>query len=233
MAKLLECALCGCLVLAVLTLAQAQAHAQEDPENEKGFGVWLDQGVSAALSPNRSLEFEFHERFDDGASNLYEYFVQGGLAFRLRPWLAITPIYRYQRYPDAPVSHESRLILNVTLVAREGRWRPTFRFLTEGRFPESQDASARLRFRLGIDYSLPLRMTRPPVLVVNNEFFITLGTNSFAAGGAFTQNRFQAGIRLPVADRIGVRPYFMLRSVNLTNGWETNSVVGFSLALRF
>jgi hypothetical protein len=221
--------LCGCLALAVPTLAQAQ----EDPENEKGLGLWLDQGLSAALSPNRSLEFEFHERFDDGASNLYEYFVQGGMSFRLRQGLTLTPIYRYQRYPDADVSHESRLILNVTLVAREGRWRPTFRFLTEGRFPEGRDASARFRFRLGIDYTLPLRTTRPPVLVVNNEFFIVPGTNSFAAGGAFTQNRFQAGVRLPVSDTVAVRPYFMLQSLNLTTGWDTNSVVGVSLALRF
>src|SRR6516225_2606473 len=125
--------LCAC-VLAAASLA----YAQEDPEDDKGFGLWLDQGLSVGLATNRSLEFEFHERFDEGASNLYEYFVQGGLAFRLRPWLTVTPIYRYQRYPDGPVSQESRLILNVTLLGKPGRWRPTFRFLTEGRFPEGR-----------------------------------------------------------------------------------------------
>jgi hypothetical protein len=40
--------------------------------------MWLDQGVSAGLWTNKSLDVEFHERFDEGASNLYEYFVQGG-----------------------------------------------------------------------------------------------------------------------------------------------------------
>jgi hypothetical protein len=64
--------------------------------------------------------------------------------------------------------------------------------LTEGRFPQNRLASARFRFRPGIDCTLPLRMTRPPVLVVSNEFFIVPGTNSFASGGRFTP-----GIRLP------------------------------------
>jgi hypothetical protein len=76
-------------------------------------------------------------------------------------------------------------------------------------------------------------MRRPPVLVVNNEFFINPGSHSFAAGGTFTQNRFQAGIRVPVTDTVAVRPYFMLRSVKVNSGWETNSVLGLSLALRF
>ena len=49
----------------------------EDPEDEKQVGLWLDQGISADLSPDKSLEFEFHERFDEGASNLFEYFFQG------------------------------------------------------------------------------------------------------------------------------------------------------------
>jgi hypothetical protein len=105
--------------------------------------------------------------------------------------------------------------------------------LTEGRFPENRIASARLRFRPGIDYSLPVPWTRPPVVVVNNEFFIVPGANSFASGGSFTQNRFQAGIRFPVSQSCSIRPYFMLQSVNRTTGWDTNSVFGISLAFKF
>jgi len=105
--------------------------------------------------------------------------------------------------------------------------------LTEGRFPENRVASARLRFRPGIDYTLPLRMARPPVVVASNEFFIVPGTNSFASGGSFTQNRFQAGIRLPMANSFSIRPYFMLQSVNRPTGWETNSIIGLSLGFKF
>jgi hypothetical protein len=43
-------------------------------------------------------------------------------------------------------------------------------------------------------------MARRPVLVVSNEFFIVPGTNSFAVGGSFTQNRFQVGVRLLITD---------------------------------
>jgi hypothetical protein len=84
--------LCSC-VLAVPARAQQQEEP-EDPENEKQIGLWLDQGFSTGLSANKSLDVEFHERFDEGASNLFEYFVQGGLAFRLRPWFTLIPIYR-------------------------------------------------------------------------------------------------------------------------------------------
>jgi len=106
--------LCFC-VLTVPARAQQQ-QAPEDPEDEKQVGLWLDQGVSAGISRNKSLEAEFHQRFDEGASNLFEYFFQGGVAFRPRPWLTVLPIYRYQRFPGNPtVAFENRLQLNLTL----------------------------------------------------------------------------------------------------------------------
>jgi hypothetical protein len=223
--------LCFC-VLTVPARAQQQ-QAPEDPEDEKQVGLWLDQGVSAGISRNKSLEAEFHQRFDEGASNLFEYFFQGGVAFRPRPWLTVLPIYRYQRFPGNPtVAFENRLQLNLTLSTSRGPWQPNLRTLIEGRFPDGLTASARLRFRPGVDYTLPLRMTRRPALVVSNEFFVVPGTNSFAAGGSFTQNRFQVGIRLPITDSFSTRPYFMLQSVNLPPGWDTNAIIGISVAFR-
>lgn len=223
-------ALCFCLLTAV---AKAQQQPPQDPEDEKQIGLWLDQGVSTNLSADKSVETEFYERFDKGASNLFEYFVQGGVAFRLRPWITVIPMYRYQRFPGNPnVAYENRLLVNVTLGTSKGRWRPIFRTLMEGRFPESRDASARLRFRPGVDYKLPLRIPQDPVLVVNDEMFVVPGNNSFAAGGSFTQNRFQAGVRLAVTKSLSVRPYYMVQSVNLPTGWDTNEIVGISVALK-
>ncbi|MGA9720534.1 MAG: DUF2490 domain-containing protein [Acidobacteriaceae bacterium] len=214
-------------------VARAQQQPPEDPEDEKQIGLWLDQGVSAGLSSDKSLEVEFYERLDEGASNLFEYFVQGGVAFRLRPWITIAPMYRYQRFPGNPaIDHENRLLLNVTLSTSKGPWRPIARTLIEERFPESRDASARLRFRPGVEYKLPLRILPSPVLVVNDEMFVVPGNNSFAAGGSFTQNRFQAGVRLLLTSSLSVRPYWMLQSVNLPTGWDTNEIIGISLALK-
>ena len=219
--------------LAVPAKAQQQEEP-EDPENEKQFGLWLDQGISTGISANKSLEVEFYERFDEGGSNLFEYFVQGGVAFRLRPWFTLIPIYRYQRFPGNPtISYENRLQLNLTFSRSRGPWRPILRTLIEERFPDDRPASTRLRFRPGVDYTLPLRMARPPVLVVNNEFFIVPGYNPFANGGSsYTQNRFQVGVRLPLSDSFSVRPYYLLQSVNLPDGWETNQIVGISLAYK-
>src|SRR5215510_3297193 len=198
--------LCNC-ALAVPARAQQQ-NEPEDPEDEKQIGLWLDQGISTNLSTNKSLDIEFHERFDEGASHLFEYFVQGGIAFRLRPWFSLIPIYRYQRFPGNPtVTYENRLQLNLTLSTSRGPWRPILRTLIEGRFPDNRPASARLRFRPGVEYILPFRMLRRPVLVVNNEFFVVPGNNPFANGGSsYTQNRFQVGVRLPFADSFSVRP---------------------------
>jgi len=224
--------LCSC-VLAVPARAQQQP-LPEDPEDEKQVGLWLDQGISTDLSNNKSLDVEFHERLDEGASNLFEYFVQGGVAFRLRSWFTLIPIYRYQRYPGNPqITYENRLQFNLTLSTARGPWRYNLRTLIEGRFPDDRPASARLRLRPGIDYTLPLRMTRPPVLVVSNEFFIVPANNPFANGGSsYTQNRFQVGVRLPITDSFSVRPYYLLQSVNLPTGWDTNEIVGISLAFR-
>ena len=224
--------LCSCLLLAP---ARAQQQNEpEDPENEKKIGLWLDQGIFTGLSVNKSLDVEFHERFDEGASNLFEYFVQGGVAFRLRPWFTLIPIYRYQRFPGNPtIAYENRLQLNLTLSTSRGPWRPILRTLIEGRFVDNRPASARLRFRPGVEYTLPLRMSRQPVLVVNNEFFIVAGNNPFANGGSsYTQNRFQVGVRLPIADSFSVRPYYLIQSVNLPPGWDTNEIFGISLAFR-
>lgn len=73
-------ALCCCLLTAV---AKAQQQPPDDPENEKQIGLWLDQGISTGLSANKSLELKFHERFDEGASNLFEYFGVPDLLYRL------------------------------------------------------------------------------------------------------------------------------------------------------
>jgi hypothetical protein len=222
------------VVCCVLTAAAAQQQsAPEDPEDDKQLGLWLDQGISVPLSADKSAEFEFHERFDEGASNLYEYFGQVGIAFRLRPWLTVIPIYRYQRYPSNPTTaYENRLQLNITLSTSRGPWRPIFRTIIEGRFPDNRTASARLRFRPGVEYTLPLRTTWRPVLVVTNEFFLVPWSNSFAAGGAYTQNRFQVGVRFPVTDSVSVRPYYLLQSVNLPTGWDTNEIIGISLGFK-
>lgn len=79
---------------------------------------------------------------------------------------------------------------------------------------------------------MPLGVKRRPVLVVSNEFFVVPGTNSFAAGGSFTQNRFQVGVRLPITDTFSIRPYYLLQSVNLPTGWETNQILGISMAIK-
>lgn len=221
-----------CCVLAMSARAQ-QPSLPQDPEDDKQLGLWLDQGLSAAFWKDKSLEIEFHERFDEGAENLYEYFVQGGVAFRLRPWFMILPIYRYQRYPTTATAYENRILLNLTVGKSKGSWRPNFRTLIEGRFPDNRDASARLRFRPGIDYVLPLRTAWRPVLVLNNEFFLVPWTNPYANGGSsYTQNRFQFGVRLPVTASLSVRPYYLLQSVNLPTGWETNEIVGISLGYK-
>ena len=55
-----------CCVAVVPARAQQQ-QPPEDPEDEKQIGLWLDEGISAGLSTNKSLEVEFHERFDEGA----------------------------------------------------------------------------------------------------------------------------------------------------------------------
>jgi Protein of unknown function (DUF2490) len=226
------------LVVSCSCLLAVRAHAQqtepEDPEDEKQFGLWLDQGISTPISSSTSLEVEVHERLDEGASNLFEYFFQGGFAFRPRAWLTLIPIYRYQRFPGNPsITYENRLQFNITLSAAHGPWRYNLRTLVEGRFPDDRPASARLRFRPGVDYTLPLRTAWRPTIVVNNEFFLVPWFNPFANGGsAYTQNRFQIGVRLSISSSFSVRPYYMLQSVNLPPGWDTNTVIGISLAYK-
>ena len=221
-----------CFALTLATRAQ-QPEPPEDPEDEKQFGLWLDQGISSPFSSNKSLEVEFHERLDENGSNFYEYFVQAGIGFRLLPFLSVTPFYRYQRFPGNPnVEYENRLLLNITLSKPKGSLRPNFRTLIEGRYPDNRPASARLRFRPGIEYTLPLHTTWRPVAIVNDELFFVPGTNSFSAGGVFTQNRVQVGIRLPIKPSFAIRPYYMAQSVNLPTGWDTNEIFGVSMAFK-
>jgi hypothetical protein len=228
---LLLAALCASFVA---VSARAQQQEPGDPENEKQVGLWIDQAISTSISPNKSVEVELHQRFDEGASNLFEYFFQAGLAFRPRPWLTLIPNYRYQRFPANPaITYENRLLFNVTLTTSKGAWRYNLRTLVEGRFPDDRPASARLRFRPGLDYSLPLHRTWRPAIVTSNEFFLVPWNNPFANGGSsYTQNRFQVGVRLPVNDFLSVRPYYLLQSVNLPAGWDTNQVIGISAAFR-
>jgi hypothetical protein len=67
---------------------------------------------------------------------------------------------------------------------------------------------------------------------VSNEFFVVPGDNSFAAGGRHTQNRFQMAVRLRFADSFSIRPYYLIQSVNLPAGWDSNQIIGISLAIK-
>ncbi len=159
--------------------------------------------------------------------------MQAGIGFRILPILSVMPAYRYQRFPGNPnLQYENRILLNITLSKSNGSLRPNLRTLFEGRFPEGRIASARIRLRPGVEYSLPLRTNWRPVLIVNDELFFVPGTNSFAAGGAFTQNRVQIGARLPIKPWYALRPYYMVQTVNLPAGWETNEILGLSMAFK-
>jgi hypothetical protein len=70
------------------------------------------------------------------------------------------------------------------------------------------------------------------VVVVSNEFFLVPGTNSFLAGSEFTQDRVQAGVRIPITDSVAVRSYYMLQLVSLPSGWEGNNIIGLSLTYK-
>jgi Protein of unknown function (DUF2490) len=221
-----------------LFLLSIPAHAQpippnQDPEDERKLGLWIDQALSYSLSADKSLEIGFEQRLDEQVTNLFVYFFQAGVAFRVRPWLLVKPFYRYMRYPgDTTTSYENRLLLDVTLSRPRGRLRPTFRMRTEGRIPENRIASLRLRLRPGIEYTLPLRMKRPPVAVVNNEFFVVPGADSFSSASKFTQDRLLAGVSLPVTDYFSIRPYYLRQWVNPPSGWDNNGVIGISLSLK-
>jgi hypothetical protein len=193
------------------------------------LGLWLNQGVSAGLWKNRSLEFDFQQKFDEGASHLFEYHFQGGVEFRVRPWFAVLPAYRYQRTTD---DYENRLLLNLTFSRPEGAWRPNFRTRIEGRLPDDRSASARLRFRPGIDYVLRLRSGWRPTLSVTNEFFLVPWDNPYSSGGDYTQNRVEIAVRLPITKTLAVRPSFRLQSQNEASGWVTNQIYGISLAFK-
>jgi hypothetical protein len=231
-----------CCCLSAIPARAQPILPDQDPENDRRLGAWYDETLSIGLSSNRSLEFAFHQRFDEGGTNLFVYFFTGGMEFRPRSWLAILPAYRYMRYPDdRTTSFENRLMLTITTAPRRGvslvgkrdRFRPVLRTRFEGRFPENRIASARIRFRPGVEYTLPLPMKRQPVAVINNEFFIVPGRNSFSSGGSYTQNRFQAGVRFPITEFFSARLYYMLQSVHPPRGWDGNGVIGLSLGFRF
>jgi hypothetical protein len=175
------------------------------------------------------LELDFQQKFEEEASNPFEYHFQGGVAFRVRPWFTVLPAYRYQRTTD---DYENRLLLNLTFSRPGGAWRPNFRTRVEGRFPDDLSASARLRFRPGIDYVMPLRTEHRPTLSATNEFFFVPWDNPYSSGGDYTQNRVQFAVRVPVTSSFAVRSWYMLQSNNEPGGWETNGIVGISVAYK-
>jgi hypothetical protein len=69
-------------------------------------------------------------------------------------------------------------------------------------------------------------------LFASNEFFLVPWDNPYSSGGAYTQNRVQFGARLPVSKSIGVRTYYMVQSANEPSGWDTNEIIGISLAYK-
>jgi hypothetical protein len=146
----------------------------------------------------------------------------------------LLPIYRYQRFPANPaISYENRLLFNVTLTTSRAPWRYSLRTLVEGRFPDDRAAFARLRFRPGLEHPLPLRTTWRPVIGCEQRILPRpLVQPIRQRWHQLHPKPLPGGVRMPVTELVSVRPYYLLLSVNLPAGWDTNQVIGISMAFK-
>jgi hypothetical protein len=60
----------------------------------------------------------------------------------------------------------------------------------------------------------------------------TPGARAFLSSRQWPQHRPKVGIRQPITDSVFVRVYYLLQSVNLPAGWDTNQIFGISLSFK-
>jgi hypothetical protein len=209
---------------ALILLSSVHAYSQ-GVDNE----LWLDQNLSVSFSPRTSLQIKFAERANQGASDLFQVYGQVGVAFQVKPWLAVAPVFRHDRHDpfDPNARYENRPLLDITARRPKGALRPILRTRFEGRFFEGQDGFLSIRLRPGFDYAPPVKSRLRPGLLLDNEIFYD------ARADTLNCNRLRAGITFRVNQHFSLLPYYMLESIRLPGLWDHDSIWGLSLFWRY
>ncbi len=212
-------------LLAALILPRAEPAAAQTVDNE----LWLDQNFSVGLSPKASLQIKFAERANQGASDLFQIYGQVGVAFQVKPWLAVAPAFRHDRHDpfDPNARFENRPLLDLTARRPRGALRPTLRARFEGRFIESRDPFLSLRLRPGFDYQLPVKSRWRPGLLVDDEIFYDTRSDTL------NRNRLRAGVGFRLSGHFSLRPYYLLESNRRPGLWDHDNIWGLSLFWRY
>jgi Protein of unknown function (DUF2490) len=209
---------------ALMLLSSVHAYSQ-GMDNE----LWLDQNLSVRLSPKTSLQIKFAERADQGASDLFQVYGQVGVAFQVKPWLAIAPVFRHDRHDpfDPNARYENRPLVDIITHRPRGALRPILRTRIEGRFFENQDGFLSFRLRPGFDYRLPSKSRLQPGLFMDDEIFYDTRADTL------NRNRLRAGVSFRVNQHFSLRPYYMLESIRLPALWDHDNIWGLSLYWRY
>lgn len=185
-------------------------------EARHDFQLWLFGSANTRINEKTTLFLEGEVRFEDNATSLYLYYLQGRLAFALHPWLTVAPGYRQAAVRPLidrrwiPVYDPLvDLFVHKTLF----QWAWIYRWRTQYLIP--QPGRAHFQWRNGLQVHIPLMGSLK--LILQEEAFIRQREG-------FSENRAGAGLQL-ITNKARFTCFYLNRPMKRYNRWYWDEVL--------
>lgn len=195
------------------------------------FQIWNTDSINLPISRKAHLTGSAEFRYGDNRSKLYYKHYQGGFLFIRSPHTNFHFGYRhiYNRVQNKWVAEYDLLFdLTFQVATRRGlllsnRNRIQYRILSE-----KQGGHNLWLYRNRLEFIPPYRVTRRQIaLFFANEFF-------WQERNGISQNRLQAGLKIPYHQRTHLNLSYMLRSLkNSQKKWVHHNILCLHFSLHF
>lgn len=226
MAHLLRRSALPALLLGATALPGA-AHARTDSQ------VWTGASATVNLGGKWRLSQELVDRFSDNQNGLYEIESNTLLGYKLTPNVTIAAGYthdpQYAGGDFTVLERRAREQISVDNFAEVGPGKLSGRMRFEQRWRKGIDGTG-WRVRPYLKYAMPL--VGKTGLVLSNETFVNLNSNSFQAQRGFERMRNLAAINVPLSKSVNAEVGYLNQYFFVRNGPDNMDHVA-SVMLNF
>lgn len=201
-------------------IVSALSKAEEGPKGIQE--VWQEAYVYSSIGEGLTVGVLMNNLYNSHLGN-YDWFVEGGIKYKINNWLKVEGLYRQEYYKMGPVwTYENRPMVRLSGSKSLGIWKVRNRQRFEMRFFEY--GPSRFRYRTDLKVSPQWNMTSWDL----NPY---ISEEVFVSKGAMSRVRSYLGIQ-GKKGRLEPSAYLLVQSNVKSNPWKHRLICGFCLGFE-